>query len=781
MLEKARQAERLTAERDAAQERYERYRDGGHRPRRDRRARAHAPVARRRSPVLRPSVERLRAVDAKIGTLAGACSRARSRSTSRSRPRSAGGRCRAGRSCWSSIGLAIAVVSFVAAASPRSSTSGRDPDRIGGIVAGDRARARRRRLVAAPRRSRPTSSLRDVEVDRRLRGRSEIEQELREAQAEHDDLLQRLGLDRVRRRPRSGCALEEAHVAEIEPAARAPVGPDRRREARRAARPARHRRARDRAEDGRARGAGADRQGAAGPRAPRGRGRGRRAPARPRAATTRRTRGRASSRTRSTPRRSPRSPSAWPAGQEELSALRRRERVYARTLLRDQHRRAGDDAARHALPRAAHGRRPRADHRRPLPPRPGRRQRTSGSTCLSPERDDWVPVTDLSQGTLDVVYLAARIGLVRLVTGDRRPPLVLDDPFVTLDDARAAAGARAAARGRARLPGHLPHDVGPLRRAGRQGHRRSTARPPPTATREPRRRPLPDLAGPGRGPRPRPRLARSAGGRATSAADSLTRRAPLSSASCSGRSSSACSRPSRSASRAASRFPQGADVAWAVAAGVFGVVGITSLYRGLAVGRMGVVAPTTGVLAAVVPVVGGVRAGGRPADRGRRRDRRRAARRRARHAGARPRRLDAVGDRVGPARRRWRSALFNVCIGQLSGAGAFGPLVIIRLVQAGILLAIIVARAPGVADAARDVPPSSSSSACWTWPATPRSSSPRRPATLAIAATLSSLYPVGTVILAIAVLHERLTRSHVAGIVLTAAAILLIGLGTAGS
>jgi uncharacterized protein YhaN len=49
-----------------------------------------------------------------------------------------------------------------------------------------------------------------------------------------------------------------------------------------------------------------------------------------------------------------------------------------------------------------------------------------------------VPVTDLSQGTLDIVYLAARLGLVRLVTGDRRPPLVLDDPFVTLDDTRAS-------------------------------------------------------------------------------------------------------------------------------------------------------------------------------------------------------------------------------------------------------------------------------------------------------------------------------------------------------
>jgi DNA repair exonuclease SbcCD ATPase subunit len=55
----------------------------------------------------------------------------------------------------------------------------------------------------------------------------------------------------------------------------------------------------------------------------------------------------------------------------------------------------------------------------------------------APELDDWVPVSSLSQGTLDLVYLAARLGLVRLVTGDRRPPLVFDDPFVTLDDTRA--------------------------------------------------------------------------------------------------------------------------------------------------------------------------------------------------------------------------------------------------------------------------------------------------------------------------------------------------------
>jgi hypothetical protein len=56
----------------------------------------------------------------------------------------------------------------------------------------------------------------------------------------------------------------------------------------------------------------------------------------------------------------------------------------------------------------------------------------------SPERGDWVPVEALSQGTIDQVYLAARIQLVRLVTQDRRPPLLFDDPFVTYDDERAA-------------------------------------------------------------------------------------------------------------------------------------------------------------------------------------------------------------------------------------------------------------------------------------------------------------------------------------------------------
>ncbi len=57
---------------------------------------------------------------------------------------------------------------------------------------------------------------------------------------------------------------------------------------------------------------------------------------------------------------------------------------------------------------------------------------------FSADRNDWVPVGSLSDGTAEQVLLAARIGLVGFVTGGRLPPLLLDDPFAGYDDARAA-------------------------------------------------------------------------------------------------------------------------------------------------------------------------------------------------------------------------------------------------------------------------------------------------------------------------------------------------------
>jgi DNA repair exonuclease SbcCD ATPase subunit len=126
---------------------------------------------------------------------------------------------------------------------------------------------------------------------------------------------------------------------------------------------------------------------------------------------------------------------------DELAALRRRVRLYEATL-------AAIVEAESATMRSA---------TRFLEAQVGRdiatvtggryeRVRVDDATldleAWSPERGDWVGVGQLSKGTLDQLFLAARIGLVRLVTQGRRPPLVLDDPFVTFDDERAARATR---------------------------------------------------------------------------------------------------------------------------------------------------------------------------------------------------------------------------------------------------------------------------------------------------------------------------------------------------
>ena len=55
-----------------------------------------------------------------------------------------------------------------------------------------------------------------------------------------------------------------------------------------------------------------------------------------------------------------------------------------------------------------------------------------------------------------------------------------------------------------------------------------------------------------------------------------------------------------------------AAVGWGALAGLGGGIGIIYLYRGLSTGRMGVVAPLSGVLAALVPAAVGILTGDRP-------------------------------------------------------------------------------------------------------------------------------------------------------------------------
>jgi drug/metabolite transporter (DMT)-like permease len=58
--------------------------------------------------------------------------------------------------------------------------------------------------------------------------------------------------------------------------------------------------------------------------------------------------------------------------------------------------------------------------------------------------------------------------------------------------------------------------------------------------------------------------------------------------------------------------PSRADLLWGAASGLFGGIGLALLYRGLAIGVMSVVAPVTAVCAVIIPVVVGLAMGERP-------------------------------------------------------------------------------------------------------------------------------------------------------------------------
>jgi DNA repair exonuclease SbcCD ATPase subunit len=433
LLEKARQAERLGADRDAARERFERYRSAvivrDELAELDRTHPSPIPL-----PVLRTDVERLRTADTKISMLESMLEGEVNVSFEvapevRWRP------IRRAALALIILGLVIAAGGILlGVVGMLSAEILLLPVILGGvaIVPGLVLALVARRLRLGDR---SQKQLRDVEVDRRLRGRSEIEQELREVRAERDELLGRLALpgtpeaeERLR--------LEEAHVGQVEqrrarlsgligaepldaiPGRRdvAALEIEQKSAALEALGPiAREPRARERLE---VEVADAERS----------------------LERSRDDEATARARVEQNPVDAEEVAglaerlATWT---EQLEAFRRRDRLYTRTL-----------AEINAAEQATMQRATRYLERRMVADialiTGGRYRRVRvddtnlGIEVFAPERDGWVPVTDLSQGTLDIVYLAARLGLVRLVTGDRRPPLILDDPFVTLDDARAS-------------------------------------------------------------------------------------------------------------------------------------------------------------------------------------------------------------------------------------------------------------------------------------------------------------------------------------------------------
>ncbi len=431
LLEKARQAERLNAEREVARERYERYRQA---------VKVHEELAALHAshpsptplPVLRATIERLRTLAGRAETLQAML----------------GGEIEVQfdippEPAWQPIsrfavgevvvGLLLAVAGFsgellgIIESGAVLEYLGAAIGVIGLVLAAVAWRMRRN--------ARAQAQLRDVEIDRRLRGRSQMELELRQVEAETATALASIGAADLGAAEEL-LAREDAHVQAIERLGAqleglvgreppemlaqnrdaAALEMEQKSSALEALGPiAREPRARERLEvEVREQEAALER-------------------ARDEEANAR-------ARVEANP-----VDAEQVAGEaerlamwrEQLAALQRRARVYELTL-------SAIEQAEQATMRTATRyleKRMLVDLARVTAGRYRRVKiddRSLDIAVWAPEKGDWVDVNQLSQGTLDQVYLTARLGLVRLVTGDRRPPLIFDDPFVTFDDERAA-------------------------------------------------------------------------------------------------------------------------------------------------------------------------------------------------------------------------------------------------------------------------------------------------------------------------------------------------------
>jgi len=221
-------------------------------------------------------------------------------------------------------------------------------------------------------------------------------------------------------------------------------------------------------------------------------------------------------------------------------------------------------------------------------------------------------------------------------------------------------------------------------------------------------------------------------------------------------------------------LPPSGDLLIGAVAGLIGGVGLMALYQGLAVGRMGVVAPIAAILSAALPVLVGTFAEGLPAipqlagfalalvavwliTRGK---------------GALPIQWRELGL---PVVAGLGFGLFLVLIDQASETSVFWSLAAARVASLTLLITIaavlgrriVPAREQlglvllsGVGDAAGNT--------FYTLAA--------QLGRMDIAAILSSLYPAATVLLARFVLHEQLTRRQWAGLLIALAAVVLIAL-----
>ncbi|MBK9715660.1 MAG: DMT family transporter [Kouleothrix sp.] len=218
-------------------------------------------------------------------------------------------------------------------------------------------------------------------------------------------------------------------------------------------------------------------------------------------------------------------------------------------------------------------------------------------------------------------------------------------------------------------------------------------------------------------------------------------------------------------------LPAAADLGWGLAAGLAGAVGLAALYRALAIGQMGMVAPLSAVLTAALPALFGVLSDGLPG---------------ARTLAGFGLALLAIWLVAGTGAARGARdglglavlagcafGLFFILVHRAGASAVFWPLVAARIGSLGLVLPIAIGRrqllgpdrqllVPVLLSGALDV----AGNACFVLAG--------QAGRLDVAAILASLYPASTVLLAALLLGERVLRVQVVGIVAALAAIALI-------
>jgi len=219
-------------------------------------------------------------------------------------------------------------------------------------------------------------------------------------------------------------------------------------------------------------------------------------------------------------------------------------------------------------------------------------------------------------------------------------------------------------------------------------------------------------------------------------------------------------------------FVASAALGWAAAAGASGALGLAALYRGLAVGRMGIVAPVSAVLSAAIPVLAGALVEGLPP----------AAKLAGFALALGGIWLVAASDAPGGEGRRGLGLAvlaglgfggFLVLMHRAGAGGTFWPLAVARATSLTLVTAALAAR-PGPRGVSRAALPLVVLSGLLDAGGNGFFVLASQAGRLDVAAVLSSLYPASTVVLAALVLKERLSRPQLAGVAAVLAAIALI-------